>query len=328
MKRPLQALVSYSSSDDDSEHDDPKSLPELSLKKRKLPPLPSSLRPAIPIDKPELHQGRTRSSPHVEGQWAAHIYVPVTVEVGSALGRLLDDALRDAKELVPSLIDIGTQGAAERHVSIPGVGDASENKVRCGERELHISLSRPTYLRAHQREDLKRAIKAVAKACAPVRFKASFATFSELTNDEKTRTFLTLEVGAGHNEFQALIEALTPALRAIRQREFYSDPRFHASIGWALLDSCASSGVYLPSDPPSAIRTSTPVNSPSEQPSVVSPIPTSPTFPTIPHFPPTLVSSLVTKHSRQLTRPLVGAFEVGEVKVKIGREEYGWKMKG
>ena len=133
------------------------------------------------------------------------------------MGRLLDDALRDAKELAPSLIDIGTQGAAEKDGSIPGVGDVSKDKKKgCGERELHISLSRPTYLRAHQREDLKRAIKAVAKAHAPyvhgismryesnspgaVRFKASFATFSELMNDEKTRTFLTLEVGAGHNE--------------------------------------------------------------------------------------------------------------------------------
>ena len=31
-------------------------------------------------------------------------------------------------------------------------------------------------------------------------FDASFATFSELQNDEKTRTFLTIEVGGGHNE--------------------------------------------------------------------------------------------------------------------------------
>ena len=30
------------------------------------------------------------------------------------------------------------------------------------------------------------------------RFSASFATVADLTNDEHTRTFLTLEVGAGH----------------------------------------------------------------------------------------------------------------------------------
>ena len=31
-------------------------------------------------------------------------------------------------------------------------------------------------------------------------FVASFAAFSDLTNDEHTRTFLSLEIGAGHKE--------------------------------------------------------------------------------------------------------------------------------
>lgn len=35
------------------------------------------------------------------------------------------------------------------------------------EMELHVSLSRPIFLRAHQREDLKRAVKAVANSHAP-----------------------------------------------------------------------------------------------------------------------------------------------------------------
>ncbi|KZP06104.1 hypothetical protein FIBSPDRAFT_876858 [Athelia psychrophila] len=309
MKRPPQALVSYASSDDDSEHDEPEIIPEPPLKKRKLPALADSLRPSAPINNPALHQGRVRSSPHVEGQWAAHIYVPVFVDAGSALGRLLDDVQLDAREMVPSLIEIGVLEGKDEVAN--DAGDAGKGrKKRRGERELHVSLSRPTYLRAHQREDLKRAIKTVAKAHAP--FKASFATFSALTNDEKTRTFLTLEVGAGHNELRALTEALTPALRAIRQKEFYSDPRFHASIAWALLDARPA----LPPQPPSH----------------ASPVPfaapTSQVFPTIPHFPPTFIASLIAKHSAQLARPVVGAFEVGEVKVKIGREEHGWKMGG
>jgi len=32
------------------------------------------------------------------------------------------------------------------------------------------------------------------------RFVASFVAFSDLTNDEHTRTFLCMEVGAGHQE--------------------------------------------------------------------------------------------------------------------------------
>ena len=33
--------------------------------------------------------------------------------------------------------------------------------------ELHVSLTRPVYLRVHQREDLKRAVKAVALSHSP-----------------------------------------------------------------------------------------------------------------------------------------------------------------
>ena len=37
------------------------------------------------------------------------------------------------------------------------------------------------------------------------RFTASFATFSELINDERSRTFLTMEIGAGHREVAIFI---------------------------------------------------------------------------------------------------------------------------
>ena len=39
-------------------------------------------------------------------------------------------------------------------------------------------------------------------------FTASFATLSELVNDEKTRTFLTFEVGAGHDEVYLRLSVL------------------------------------------------------------------------------------------------------------------------
>lgn len=116
------------------------------------------------------------------------------------------------------------------------------------------------------------------------------------------------------------MEALTPALRKIRQKEFYSDPRFHASIAWALLDSgpavdlhsaASSAGTMaaLSSDP------LPPTLAPQE-------------FTRIPHLPPALVPSLTTKYSAQLGRPHVGAFDVGEVKVRIGKWEGGWCMQG
>lgn len=35
------------------------------------------------------------------------------------------------------------------------------------------------------------------------RFSTSFTNFAELTNDERSRTFLTVEIGAGHREASA-----------------------------------------------------------------------------------------------------------------------------
>ena len=37
------------------------------------------------------------------------------------------------------------------------------------------------------------------------RFTASFATFSELVNDDRSRTFLAMEIGAGHHEVAIFI---------------------------------------------------------------------------------------------------------------------------
>lgn len=151
------------------------------------------------MDNPALHQGRIRTKPHVEGQFAAHVYVTLIIGRRSPLHNLLDEILNNAKRLAPTLTAFWSQ----------------EEQIK--KRELHISLSRPTYLRTHQREDLKKAVKSLSRRFPPYvifygklyprghntllrRFTVSFAAFSELTNDEKTRTFLAMEIGAGHHE--------------------------------------------------------------------------------------------------------------------------------
>lgn len=45
-----------------------------------------------------------------------------------------------------------------------GIAQVDDGKK---EIELHVSLSRPVFLRAHQREDLKRAVKTVANSRSP-----------------------------------------------------------------------------------------------------------------------------------------------------------------
>ncbi|KAI0366943.1 hypothetical protein BV20DRAFT_1038062 [Pilatotrama ljubarskyi] len=306
MKRAI-ALVEYASSDEDNDiHATAKesevvSQPAPPKRLKKLPSLPAYLAPQVPADNPALHQGRRRTTPHVEGQFAAYCYVPLVVEKQSKLYELLLRILATAKQLVPTLQPIGFSESSE-YTAI----------------ELHISLTRPTYLRAHQRADFKRAVQQAARSRRKfviTWFPSSFATLSELTNDERTRTFLTLEIGAGHEGFKGLSDDLVPILKSIRQKEFYAEPRFHASIAWALLDGsrmpiAEGQETGPPQDTPDH---SEPRLSSMERTAAAPPPSLEASFPTIPCFPPSLVPQLQAEYARELVRPGVGTFETEEV---------------
>ena len=113
---------------------------------RKLPPISPSISPPAPIDNPALHQGRIRTIPHIEGQFAAHVYILLPLSRQSELYKLVQEIFLDAKEVVPTLHEFWPDGQRP---------------------ELHISLSRPIFLRAHQREELKRSVKNVAQLQKP-----------------------------------------------------------------------------------------------------------------------------------------------------------------
>ncbi|KAM5543749.1 hypothetical protein V8D89_002366 [Ganoderma adspersum] len=328
MKR-NSSLVEYPSSDDEPLSPPSDAQPPPPVKKlKKLPTLGDHLQPQAPVDNPALHQGRRRTAPHVEGQFAAYVYVPFTIAKRSQLFILLSRIYTTAKLLVPSLHPIGFEES-----SILGSGsepvspDSTDTSI-----ELHISLTRPTYLRAHQREEFKRAVRSICKTRR--KFSASFATFSELTNDERTRIFLTLEIGAGHDEFKSLVQELAPTLRAIRQKEFYDDPRFHVSIAWALLDgpevprpSLTQNDKPSESPQPSVLSHDTPTGSQSPG-NTATPTSSTSEFPTIPCFPPSLVPQLQAEFCGELVRRGMGTFEAEEVHVRIGKEVSRWKLPG
>lgn len=147
------------------------------IKRRKLPSLSSKLVVTAPTDNPALHQGRVRSSPHIDGRWACHLYVPVVSETGEQPGEVLSSAFRSAKAKVPTLHPIGLED---------------------GRWELHVSLSRPTFLWTHQREEFKNAVRRVAasqRGCT-----LSLTEFIKLENDDRSRVFLAVQVGAGHEQ--------------------------------------------------------------------------------------------------------------------------------
>ena len=127
--------------------------------KRKLPSLSPSLTPPVPESQPSKHQGRIRTHPHVEGQFASYVYVSVSLERGAVggIGKLVNRAMKHARNIVPSINPI-----AEAQATCNNEDDDPQ--------ELHVSLSRPVYLRHHQREDFKKAVKTIASSNVPLEY--------------------------------------------------------------------------------------------------------------------------------------------------------------
>ncbi|KAJ3856346.1 hypothetical protein EV368DRAFT_78771 [Lentinula lateritia] len=305
MKRNL-ALVSYSSSEEENnlEKVSKRAVP----KKKKLPGLSPSLVVQTPKDDPALHQGRIRITPHVDGQWASHVYVSIRVERRSAMYNLVLDALKTAKNLEPALHDF------------PRVDENKSDKYF----DLHVSLSRPIFLRTHQRDDLKREVKSLADKSN--NFKISFTTFSIFNNDEETRTFLALDIGSGHRELKLLSDGLLPFLAKLRQKEYYADPRFHASIAWALLQGTSSCVTVTESDN----RTFMAENHSS--PLLSGPLPTQVVpsvnaFRPIVHLPASLTTILNERYASPLSSKSCSAFDIHELCVKIGKDVFSWRLK-
>jgi hypothetical protein len=123
--------------------------------KRKLPALAAHLAPSVPLDDPSKHQGRTRTTPHVDGQWAAYVYIPIAL--GGTLRRIVERAVGIAKNGDNS----GTSVVVH---TVGGLDSVRDSDVAC---ELHVSLTRPFFLRAYQREEMKRAVRDAAKTLPP-----------------------------------------------------------------------------------------------------------------------------------------------------------------
>jgi hypothetical protein len=71
------------------------------------------------------------------------------------------------RRIVERAVGIAKKGDLGTSVVVHTVGDsdsARDSDVAC---ELHISLTRPFFLRAYQREEMKRAVRDAAKAHPP-----------------------------------------------------------------------------------------------------------------------------------------------------------------
>jgi hypothetical protein len=122
-----------------------------------------------------------------------------------------------------------------------------------------------------------------------------------------------------HLQFRALSDALTPALHSFRQKEYYEQPRFHTSFAWVLRDPQAQSS---PTQAPEPLET---LSAPTSVEDTVSASTNS--FPTIPRLPESVVPALNAELGSQLKGP-AGIFDVGEVRIRIGKDVFSWTLSG
>uniref|UniRef100_A0A8C6QSZ7 U6 snRNA phosphodiesterase n=1 Tax=Nannospalax galili TaxID=1026970 RepID=A0A8C6QSZ7_NANGA len=217
-------LVGYSSSDSEDEagaeaaaigRSQPglhgKTLGQNPLPSQKLP-IPDSVLSMFPSteERPEddsaKHGGRVRTFPHERGNWATHIYIPY--EAGEEFLDLLDMLLPQAQTFVPRLVRM---------------------------EEFHLSLSQSVVLRHHWILPFVQALK--DRMASFQRFFFTANRVKIYTNQEKTRTFIGLEVTSGHAQFLDLVSEVDRVMEEFDLTTFYQDPSFHVSLAWCVGDA-------------------------------------------------------------------------------------------
>lgn len=205
-------------------------------------------------DGTDVHQGRVRSFPHVEGNYATLVYV--NVPLPSEFKNPLEKILRNLKEKMPDV-----QPILSSHKNAVTSSDylsqlESDTMVQ---QEYHLSLSRPAPVVFNQIEFIKDSLRHNLRRLEPfvICIENSLEIF---VNEEKTRTFLALKVRgeslkpqlsaaqqpvthfnlkpkhAKSNPIKRAIEATSKSLVLHGMKPYYQNPRPHISVAWLLGD--------------------------------------------------------------------------------------------
>lgn len=127
-------------------------------------------------------------------------------------------------------------------------------------------------------------------------------------------------------QLRSMSDALSPTLRSMRQQEYYPDPKFHASIAWALLHQTGPRPLISSAEFSKAagLSSSTLVAQLSDSDGNIAAC--SSDFPTIPGFPEEMITTLNAKYGAKLSSPAVSSFVIDSTTLKIGKETFSWKF--
>ncbi|KAM6582026.1 hypothetical protein CsatB_009028 [Cannabis sativa] len=195
-----------------------------------LPPPPVSL--LIPPNSfggldfsPGEQSGRARTFPHIEGNYALHVFIPVYIP--STPKKELALFLKKLSRLVPGLYVVDV----DIPLDIITKDDNKLEQVALG-REFHISLGRTVPIRVHQIDSVVAMLR--QKLQFQRRYWIDFSKWEVFLNDDRTRTFLSMEVTTtGLAEITKQIQAVNEVYKLHNLPEFYKDPRPHISVAWA-----------------------------------------------------------------------------------------------
>ncbi|CAA7021472.1 unnamed protein product [Microthlaspi erraticum] len=170
---------------------------------------------------------RVRNFPHVDGNYALHVYIPVYIPVLAKKEMVC--FLKRVESVVPHL------HLVEADVPLNILCKDDQKLEHALGREFHISLGRSVPLRVHQINSVVSMLR--QKLQFQRRYVIDFNKWEVFVNDDCTRSFLSLEITtSGLSEISTQIDAVNEVYRLHNLPEFYKDPRPHISLVWALGD--------------------------------------------------------------------------------------------
>ncbi|KAF4091114.1 hypothetical protein AMELA_G00033270 [Ameiurus melas] len=157
------------------------------------------------MDDRSQHGGRLRSFQHERGNWATYVYLPY-----------------DPEDVFLEFLDELQVCAAARGVSLTRA------------EEFHISLSQTVVLRHHWIQPFVQSLRSALTTCRG--FVCLADKLKVYSNQEKTRTFLGMEISTGHTQLLEVVKSVDEVMEEFNLSTFYEDPSFHLTLAWCVGD--------------------------------------------------------------------------------------------
>ncbi|KVI04588.1 U6 snRNA phosphodiesterase isoform X1 [Cynara cardunculus var. scolymus] len=170
---------------------------------------------------------RIRSFPHIKGNYALHVYIPVFIPSGRK--EELAHFMKKVTSIIPGLHVVD--------IDVPLLMLLKDEKLVQAAlgREFHISLGRTVPIRVHQIDSVVTMLRQKLQLQNP--YLIDFNKWEVFVNDDRTRTFLSVEnTSGGLVEVRKQIQSVNEVYKLHNLPEFYKDPRPHISIAWVASD--------------------------------------------------------------------------------------------